>query len=157
MSVEGQIDESEQGTAAVVIAYSLHRPRQPGNRIFFRVSTFRGGGKCMNKRLFLLATFCFFGPFACFQAYGMDTATVPVNTAVVQSADIASAVKTAYANDASLAPFAGNVAVVVQDGVVTLTGSVPSEKVKLDFDSKAKSVMGVTKVVNNLEVKQVMK
>ena len=39
-------------------------------------------------------------------------------------------------------------------GIVTLTGSVPSEKVKFDFENKATTVDGVAKVVNNIEVKR---
>lgn len=118
----------------------------------------------MNKKLFLITSFCFFGPFACFNCYGMDaTSTSPTQSMVIQSdmvktSDVSSAVQTAFVNDRSLAPFAGSVVVRVDSsGVVTLSGSAPSDKVKFDFENKAKSVSGVAKVVNNIEVKQVMK
>lgn len=116
----------------------------------------------MKKKLFLISAFCFFGPLACF---GMDSTTTTTTTrpaTVVQTevvtpiTDVSTSVQNAFVNDASLAPFAGNVIVRVDSGgVVTLSGSAPSEKVKFAFENKAASVSGVVKVVNHIEVKKV--
>ncbi len=45
-----------------------------------------------------------------------------------------------------------NVDVNVTNGVVTLAGEVPNAKVKADAEAEARSVKGVVKVVNNLQV-----
>jgi len=45
-----------------------------------------------------------------------------------------------------------NVDINVTNGVVTLAGEVPNAKVKADAESEARSVKGVTKVINNLQV-----
>jgi hyperosmotically inducible protein len=46
-----------------------------------------------------------------------------------------------------------NVKVSVKDGVATLKGSVASEADKMDCETKAKSVSGITSVDNQLEIK----
>ena len=46
-----------------------------------------------------------------------------------------------------------NVDVNVTNGVVTLAGEVPNAQVKAEAEQEARSVSGVTRVVNNLEVK----
>lgn len=46
-----------------------------------------------------------------------------------------------------------NVDINVTNGVVTLAGEVPNAKVKSEAESEARSVDGVVKVVNNLQVK----
>jgi len=46
-----------------------------------------------------------------------------------------------------------NVDVNVTNGVVTMAGEVPNAKVKAEAEEEARSVKGVTKVVNNLQVK----
>jgi osmotically-inducible protein OsmY len=48
---------------------------------------------------------------------------------------------------------AANIGVAVKDGIVTLTGSVPSYAEKLAAENAAKRVYGVKAVVNDLEVK----
>lgn len=120
----------------------------------------------MKKKLFLISTFCFFGPLACF---GMDSTTTTTTTTrpatVIETdvvtfdattTDVSTSVQNSFVNDPNLAPFAGKVMVRVDsNGVVTLTGSAPSEKVKFDFENKANTVDGVAKVVNNIEVKRV--
>jgi osmotically-inducible protein OsmY len=45
-----------------------------------------------------------------------------------------------------------NVDVNVTNGVVTLAGEVPNAKVKSEAESEARSVSGVKRVVNNLQV-----
>jgi osmotically-inducible protein OsmY len=45
-----------------------------------------------------------------------------------------------------------NVDVNVTNGVVTLAGEVPNAKVKADAEAEARSVKGVRRVVNNLQV-----
>lgn len=46
-----------------------------------------------------------------------------------------------------------NVDINVTNGVVTLAGEVPNAKVKSEAEAEARSVDGVVKVVNNLQVK----
>ena len=46
-----------------------------------------------------------------------------------------------------------NIDINVTNGVVTLAGEVPNPRVKADAEAEARSVNGVVKVVNNLQVK----
>lgn len=46
-----------------------------------------------------------------------------------------------------------NVDINVTNGVVTLAGEVPNAQVKAEAEAEARSVKGVSKVVNNLQVK----
>ena len=46
-----------------------------------------------------------------------------------------------------------NVDINVTNGVVTLAGEVPNQQVKVDAENEARSVKGVVRVVNNLQVK----
>jgi hyperosmotically inducible protein len=46
-----------------------------------------------------------------------------------------------------------NVDVNVTNGVVTLAGEVPNAQVKAEAEQEARSVSGVTRVINNLQVK----
>ena len=46
-----------------------------------------------------------------------------------------------------------NVDVNVTNGVVTLAGEVPNAQVKAAAEQEARSVSGVTRVINNLQVK----
>jgi osmotically-inducible protein OsmY len=48
-----------------------------------------------------------------------------------------------------------NIDINVTNGVVTLAGEVPNAKVKAEAEAEARSVNGVIKVVNNLQVKGV--
>jgi osmotically-inducible protein OsmY len=41
----------------------------------------------------------------------------------------------------------------VTNGVVTLAGEVPNPQVKIDAEKEARSVDGVVRVINNLQVK----
>jgi osmotically-inducible protein OsmY len=46
-----------------------------------------------------------------------------------------------------------NIDTNVTNGVVTLAGEVPNDRVKADAEAEARSVNGVVKVINNLQVK----
>ena len=46
-----------------------------------------------------------------------------------------------------------NTDINVTNGVVTLAGEVPNAKVKADAEQEARSVDGVVRVINNLQVK----
>jgi osmotically-inducible protein OsmY len=46
-----------------------------------------------------------------------------------------------------------NVDINVTNGVVTLAGEVPNAKVKSEAEAEARSVDGVVRVINNLQVK----
>lgn len=110
----------------------------------------------MNKKLFLMASFCCFA-FASFPAYGTEVPTQVMTTTTTRTTEnvsLSQVIANSFVTDATLAPFAGNVVVRVDNGVVTLSGSAPSEKVKFDFENKAKSATGVAKIVNHIEVKQ---
>ncbi len=45
-----------------------------------------------------------------------------------------------------------NVDINVTNGIVTLAGEVPNAKVKADAEEEAKSVKGVHRVINNLQI-----
>ena len=46
-----------------------------------------------------------------------------------------------------------NIDINVTNGIVTLAGEVPNPRVKADAEAEARSVNGVVKVINNLQVK----
>ncbi len=46
-----------------------------------------------------------------------------------------------------------NIDINVTNGVVTLAGEVPNAKVKAEAESEARSVDGVKRVINNLQIK----
>jgi len=46
-----------------------------------------------------------------------------------------------------------NIDTNVTNGVVTLAGEVPNDRVKADAEAEARSVEGVVRVINNLQVK----
>ncbi len=46
-----------------------------------------------------------------------------------------------------------NIDINVTNGVVTLAGEVPNAQVKAEAEAEARSVKGVVKVINNLQVK----
>jgi osmotically-inducible protein OsmY len=46
-----------------------------------------------------------------------------------------------------------NIDINVTNGVVTLAGEVPNAQVKADAQAEAKTVSGVVRVINNLQVK----
>jgi osmotically-inducible protein OsmY len=46
-----------------------------------------------------------------------------------------------------------NIDINVTNGIVTLAGEVPNAKVRADAEQEARSVDGVVKVINNLQVK----
>lgn len=88
------------------------------------------------------------------------TPAVPVDKVTVKmdvsksDMDVAKAVKDSFAVDPAVSSFASNVDVKVDKGVVTLSGNVPTDKAKADFERLAKGVMGVNTVVNNVVVKK---
>jgi len=54
--------------------------------------------------------------------------------------------------DPALAALAPNITVDANNGTVTLKGSVNSPQQRTDIESKVRSITGVTKVTNNLEI-----
>lgn len=76
------------------------------------------------------------------------TKTVPMRT----DADIAHAVKSAFAADKFIAAESVGISVQIEDGVATLSGTVSSERVKYESGAKARGVGGVRQVVNNIQV-----
>lgn len=115
------------------------------------------------KKLFVLASVgvLLLAPAA--QVFAMGTSnsqtkTVTVDKTVTRDevksdSDITKAVKNALAADNNFATQSLNVHVATVNGVVTLSGFVDSNDAKTDFETKAKEVAGVTKVINNIEVR----
>lgn len=66
--------------------------------------------------------------------------------------EVAAAIRKAIVGDSSLSTNAHNCKVIVNGGVVTLTGPVASADEKMKVETAATGVAGVTKVVNQLEV-----
>ena len=64
---------------------------------------------------------------------------------------IKAALKAKLASDVRLSEL-GNSNVNIADGIVTLTGSVPNERDRLEYETKARSVSGVREVKNNLHL-----
>jgi osmotically-inducible protein OsmY len=61
-------------------------------------------------------------------------------------------IRQAVTADDSLSTNAKNVKIITNDGVVTLRGPVKTEKEKAQIESKAKQVVGVKRVDNQLEI-----
>jgi osmotically-inducible protein OsmY len=76
------------------------------------------------------------------------SATNPSATDQALAQQIASSLR----EDSSLAATAPNITVEVNNGTVTLKGSVNSQQQRSDIESKVRNITGVTQVVNNLEV-----
>jgi len=84
-----------------------------------------------------------------------DKAVVPTADQAGQSKpdiDVAQQVRKAITGDGSLSTNAHNSKVVVNGGVVTLTGPVASADERTRIEQLATSVPGVTKVENQLDV-----
>lgn len=84
-----------------------------------------------------------------------DKSAVPTADQAGQSksdVEVAAAVRKSLVGDSSLSTNAHNCKVIVNGGVVTLTGPVASADEKMKVETAATGVAGVTKVVNQLEV-----
>lgn len=113
----------------------------------------------LHKNLFLLASAGFLILAPMVNLLGMETKVEEQKVTTVKGSvsdeDVTRAVKDAFANDTNFVKFTPTVKVSTVNGVVTLAGTVDSQKAKSDLEAKARSVTGVTSVVNNLEVKVV--
>jgi osmotically-inducible protein OsmY len=65
---------------------------------------------------------------------------------------LAQRIASSLREDSSLAATAPNITVEVNNGTVTLKGSVNSQQQRSEIESKVRNITGVTQVVNNLEV-----
>jgi len=65
---------------------------------------------------------------------------------------LAQRIASSLREDSSLAATAPNITVEVNNGTVTLKGSVNSQQQRSEIESKVRNTTGVTQVVNNLEV-----
>jgi hyperosmotically inducible periplasmic protein len=61
-------------------------------------------------------------------------------------------IRTALEADTSLSDASEKVTLSSDDGVVTLNGTVATEKDKKDLESRVKNMAGVKKVENNLQI-----
>jgi hyperosmotically inducible protein len=68
--------------------------------------------------------------------------------------EITKQIRQALVRDKSLSPYAHNVKIVTQGGMVTLRGPVRSDDEKKAVETKAVEVAGEGKVSNQLDVKQ---
>lgn len=115
----------------------------------------------LSRNLFLLASAALLlvAPVAQHHLFGMDTTVKDQKVVSVKDAVsdemVTVAVKDAFAKDNAFVKFTPTVKVTTVGGVVTLTGTVDSEKAKADLGAKAQSVGGVKSVDNKLEVKVV--
>lgn len=123
------------------------------------------------KKLALLASVVFIGALGCTKdnqtvsptPSTSSTRSTPSDTArnipttgtpAMTDADhaLAQRIQDVWRQDSTLASSAPNVQVYVNNGEVTLRGSVNSQEEKTNFGMKAQQVAGVTRVNNNLEV-----
>ena len=110
----------------------------------------------MNTHLLLLAAASLFLLAPVSQMNGLEnSSTVTVNKPdkIKNDAEITDAIKKAILADNELAMYISHVNVETENGVVTLSGEVDKSLVKSNIEAKAKAVLGVSKVVNNIEVK----
>lgn len=105
--------------------------------------------------LFSAVSFLMLAPAVQHQVYSADinSPVIQENSVVVSDDNVKAAVKDAIASDIDLAKFANVIDIKVDKGVVTLGGVVDSSVVKSKIESKVKNIMGVKKVINNIEVK----
>ena len=66
--------------------------------------------------------------------------------------ELARQIRRAIARDKSLSTYAHNVKIITENGVVTLRGPVRSPEERAAIATKARSVAGVTRVDNQLEI-----
>lgn len=85
----------------------------------------------------------------------LNKAKIVTQGKVRSDLDTAKAVKSAISFDRNTSSFAKDIEVVSDNGVVTLSGIVPTVQDKINVEAKAKSVSGVASVMNNLQVKEV--
>lgn len=112
----------------------------------------------MKNRFLLITSVGFFlmAPIAHSVIYGAETSsTVVKEDKVMNDEQLHRAVKEAIVADVNLVKFISKIHIKVEKGVVTLSGVVDSSDIKSNIEAKAKAVMGVKKVVNNIEVKKV--
>lgn len=80
-----------------------------------------------------------------------STAPSATNPSATDQA-LAQRIASSLREDSTLAETAPNITVEVNNGTVTLKGSVNSQQQRSDIESKVRNITGVTQVVNNLEV-----
>lgn len=109
----------------------------------------------MNSKLILLSSVALC--FVLSPIFAMDFSSTTTQSAysdkAVSDTAVTQAVKNAFAMDKDLSPFVNKVSVTTENGVVTLSGTVGMDSTKSAFETKAKAVAGVSKVVNNITVK----
>ena len=81
--------------------------------------------------------------------------TLPTDQSSAKSdLDLAAAIRKGIVDDKSLSTMAQNVKVVTQNGTVTLRGPVKNEEEKRQIGQIARLTAGVTRVDNQIDVKQ---
>lgn len=84
-----------------------------------------------------------------------DVTTVPVYPNRTEAEkNLTSAVEAALREDPFLSNYASQIQVYTVNQEVTLSGIVDSDRIRLNAESKAKSVLGVKKVVNLINVQK---
>lgn len=112
--------------------------------------------KFIPKAFFTLSLFAPVFPFcvtASATAYISPSDTVTQNK-LKRDTEISWAVKNAIATDNRFLAFADDIHVETKDGVVTLSGIVDFQKTKSDIEVTVKSITGVKRVINNIQLKK---
>lgn len=73
--------------------------------------------------------------------------------AVRHDEDLTRAVRVAISSDASISAAASTVEVTSENGTVTLTGFVSTQRMKRDIEAKVKNLSGVKRVINKIQLK----
>lgn len=111
----------------------------------------------MKRHILLISAISFLMliPVIQHQIYGADinSPVMQENSVVVSDDNLKAAIDNAIESDMQLAKFASAIDVEVDKGVVTLTGDVDSSAVRSSIESKVTNIVGVKKVINNIEVK----
>jgi hypothetical protein len=80
----------------------------------------------------------------------------PLKTPAQKESDLQSEakVRASIQNDRTLSDEAKKVQVTAKDGIITLSGQVPSQSDKSMLESKAATIVGASKVSNEIEVQK---
>lgn len=118
----------------------------------------------MNKKFFLIMaslSIMLTPSFFLFSATSQTGSNIEIQSSQTSSTNQARAdrmtrqsINNAFMKDRDISSNMANMSVDVQNGVVRLNGTVNSDAVKSKMEDKARNIVGVSKVVNNLKVKK---
>src|SRR3954468_5008378 len=85
-------------------------------------------------------------------SYSTGAAAATVQALSESDQNLAAQVRSTLNNDTTVSRYAENVGVNAQSGAVTLTGSVPNERVRQNIDSIVREISGVTTVYDQMRI-----